>query len=84
MSEVAAAPLEAGELLWRGERANIVPTGTDGRMPLTTIPGVEAGTGNASAGRQSDENIGRSDIVRHEETRAAATASERMSPAARD
>ena len=52
-------PEREGRTLWRGARANIVPTGTDDRMPLTTIPGQhEVGTEEDSAGRQSESDIG--------------------------
>jgi hypothetical protein len=68
----AAYPRGAGrKLLWRGERANIAPTGTDSRMPITNPPGHEAGTGDAGARNQSDGDVSRSAPARNDETSAA-------------
>jgi hypothetical protein len=62
------------KLLCRGERANIVPTGTDSRVPLATSPDNEAGTGDASAGRQSTENVGTDDANRNNQAGSDADA----------
>ena len=47
---------------------SIVPTGTDDRMPITNLPGNEAGTRDASARSQSGEEVGRSDALCNDET----------------
>lgn len=47
-----------GPTLWRAERATIDHTGSDSQMPIANLPGHEAGTGEASARSQSEQDIG--------------------------